>query len=118
MSFDCKHYADLLTEWADDAGDAAPQFTKDCRAIAIYLESQKSAEALQADNSKLHGELLKTIQQRDELLSLAQSAVDELAQCVNMGVTRNGIEPATLLDRDRLDVVNKLHGAIAKAEAK
>lgn len=38
-------YADVLTGWADDAGDNAPEFTADCRAIAAMITGHVQAYA-------------------------------------------------------------------------
>lgn len=44
MSFDYPHYADQLTEWADDAAESAPQFAEDCRVMATELKRISEAE--------------------------------------------------------------------------
>ncbi len=38
-------YAETLTGWADDAGDNAPEFSADCRAIAAMITGHVQAYA-------------------------------------------------------------------------
>lgn len=96
MSFDYQHHASLLTEWADDAGESAPQFTADCRTMAAEFERLATARPVES-----------LTKQRPTLLALLSEAADELAQSENV----------TLIGKDRNALAAKIRAAMKEQAA-